>query len=290
MKLFGPSRKKEFNAAWADFRTRGTLSTPVPESLRSPSDLVAVVNVAENCPIQPGIRLYLDGPEVAGTNLALPDMGTLPRGTTEQHVLVHRALLVLQTLIGTVGPTRCYGGFWGPPGSHAVAVVLWVEYADARLCVVPQLQWGSIDISFSFSHVVLWRQPWMTVHEHDDFGWADLSTNYQDHIGEGGTYWEVMASWNNGERLWQKTMFGIVFDASRGSPVQVSQKFGSFYHFQVGEDAFRPGSPVGQDLRRIRQAMQGLSQMWSHFGQQFGQHPTAAPDSHKADRIRQRED
>lgn len=277
--------RRRYNAQWADFRSRGGVAGRVPQDFRSHADLEAVRLAMAECPLQPPITLFLHGPEIAGETAPLPPV-TDSRSPSD--ILNHRALLVLGTLLDAVGRTRAYGGFWSSPTSDSAALVLWVDYPDARLCVVPRLQLGLQDIAVSYSHGVLWRQPWMTEHSTDDFGWADLSTNYQSHIGDGGTYWEAMASWNKGERLWSKSFFGVGFDRSHGSAVLMSQRFHSFYHFQVGEDPFRPGSSAGQDLQRIRVALASLAQSWAEAAGAPGR--SARPPGARPDKIRQRED
>lgn len=277
-------KRGRYNTEWADFRSRGRRPSGLPKELASPADLDATYTAKAAWPYQPAITLFLHGPEIAGPNLPLPSLD----GVSPSDLLLHRALVILETQLDAVGRSNAYGGFWSQPSSASVSVVLWVEHPDTRLCALSQLQLGASDFSVSLSHAVLWRQPWMTEHELDDFGWADMATNYLTHVDVGGTYWEAMASWKKGDRLWQNTRFGVDFNSAQGAPVIMSQRFQSFYNFHVGEAPFPAGTPVGQDLQRISKCLAETAQAWA--GETGSSHRQGHPFGHRHGSIRQRED
>lgn len=286
MKWWGrkSAARRSYNAAWEDFRARGRIARSLPQELTSAADLEAVRAAVTTCPSQPALTLFLAGPEVVGPNVPLPAL----EGRSPSDVLLHRTLLLLETLLDSLGRTRAYGGFWNAPSSANTSIVLWVEHGDSRLCAIPQLQLGASDISVSLSHAVLWRQPWMTEHASDDFGWADLATNYQSHFGEGGTYWEALASWQKGERMWQHTRYGVEFTRDRGSPLLMSPFFQSFYNFRIGEPPFSGGCPAGHDLQRLQMALARASQQWAMSAS--GPSTSGRPFTPRPGFIRQRED
>ena len=187
------------------------------------------------------------------------------------------------------GP-RAYGGLFQTPSHSSLSFGIWTEYEAWRLLLVPQLRLVSERIDFSLSHVVLWRQGWMTEHGDDDFGWADLSTNYQWHVADGGTYWEVAASWKQGRRFWFKSRLGIGFDESVGETVAASERFNSYYHFKVGDRCLRPGMPLGHDFGLAQRTIDRLVQHWGRLGQRMRSHPQRPPDARLHDLVRQKEE
>lgn len=288
MRFFGSGKRAAYNAAWAEFRAAGQQLLAVPESLLSDADVQQVRTAALVCPVCPTIRGYFDGPEIAGESVPTHDE-EFPQSAAPRDVMWHHALMILNGIVSCIG-SRAYGGLWQRTSDSEITLAVWVEYPASRLLLMPKLSLGADDISLNISHMVLWRQGWMTEHGDDDFGWADLSTNYLVHLAEGGTYWEVMASWKKGERLWQKSWFGVGFDQSVGQEVALSERFNTFYHFKVGERWFRPGSPQGNDFRVARQTIVELARQWGEFGRRQRTHPQRPPDARLHDAVRQKEE
>jgi hypothetical protein len=287
--FFGPSKRTRYNAEWAAFRAAGRTVPAMPETLGTEEDVLLVQNAAQRCALHPFMRAYLAGPEVAGASVPIDDGRGLAENATPSDVLWHHGLVVLGSVMSAIGP-RAYGGLFQMPSDSSLTFGIWAEYETWRLLVVPQLRLAVEQISFNISHVVLWRQGWMTEHGEDDFGWADLSTNYQKHLADGGTYWEVAASWKKGKRFWWKSRFGIGFDQSVGESLAVSEQFNSFYHFKVGDRCLRPGKPPGHDLGAAQQTIDGLVQRWGRLGQRMRSHPQRPPDARLHDLVRQKEE
>ena len=216
-----------------------------------------------------------------------------PRGADVVYlaILVFTILMAacIQLWVWGLAP-RAYGGLFQTPSHSSLSFGIWTEYEAWRLLLVPQLRLVSERIDFSLSHVVLWRQGWMTEHGDDDFGWADLSTNYQWHVADGGTYWEVAASWKQGRRFWFKSRLGIGFDESVGETVAASERFNSYYHFKVGDRCLRPGMPLGHDFGLAQRTIDRLVQHWGRLGQRMRSHPQRPPDARLHDLVRQKEE
>ena len=287
--FFGTSKRAKYNAEWATFRATGRTASAMPEALSTQEDVLVVRSAAQHCALHPFLRTYLAGPEVAGESVTIDDGRGLPANATPSDVLWHRGLVILGSVVSAIGP-RAYGGLFQTPSHSSLSFGIWTEYEAWRLLLVPQLRLVSERIDFSLSHVVLWRQGWMTEHGDDDFGWADLSTNYQWHVADGGTYWEVAASWKQGRRFWFKSRLGIGFDESVGETVAASERFNSYYHFKVGDRCLRPGMPLGHDFGLAQRTIDRLVQHWGRLGQRMRSHPQRPPDARLHDLVRQKEE
>ena len=287
--FFGTSKRAKYNAEWATFRATGRTASAMPEALSTQEDVLVVRSAAQHCALHPFLRTYLAGPEVAGESVTIDDGRGLPANATPSDVLWHRGLVILGSVVSAIGP-RAYGGLFQTPSHSSLSFGIWTEYEAWRLVLVPQLRLVSERIDFSLSHVVLWRQGWMTEHGDDDFGWADLSTNYQWHVADGGTYWEVAASWKQGRRFWFKSRLGIGFDESVGETVAASERFNSYYHFKVGDRCLRPGMPLGHDFGLAQRTIDRLVQHWGRLGQRMRSHPQRPPDARLHDLVRQKEE
>ena len=287
--FFGTSKRAKYNAEWATFRATGRTASAMPEALSTQEDVLVVRSAAQHCALHPFLRTYLAGPEVAGESVTIDDGRGLPANATPSDVLWHRGLVILGSVVSAIGP-RAYGGLFQTPSHSSLSFGIWTEYEAWRLLLVPQLRLVSERIDFSLSHVVLWRQGWMTEHGDDDFGWADLSTNYQWHVADGGTYWEVAASWKQGRRFWFKSRLGIGFDESVGETVAASERFNSYYHFKVGDRCLRPGMPLGHDFGLAQRTIDRLVQHWGRLGQRMRSHPQRPPDARLHALVRQKED
>jgi len=273
------------NNIWQVMRTFVQTPLAVPPAPISPASLADLKAIAGSIPVLADrMNTSIAGPEPAGAPIEFLTVD--PRIPLEVYML-HYGIALLSGLTQGLGLPAILACQLHPPTSNQISMAIWYDFGVHRLVVFPSLKLYGLTMSMQLAHSVWFHQGWMTGHDvRRDDHWADLSTNYTEYCHKPGyAYYEATAARARNEFYWGfyrgyfdhvlASLFGrwsqwgrgeVVFcRADRAStPVYVSEKTESFFHYQVGEPLCSDGSPPGIVLQRVRHFMAEQSQWWRH--------------------------
>lgn len=275
---------------WQEMRTFVATPLKLPPAPVSPATVAELRAIAGTIPVlTERLNTSIAGPEPAGAPVEFLTVDT--RIPLEVYML-HYGLALLAGLTQRLGLPAILACQLHPPTSTQISMAIWYDFGFHRLVVFPSLQLYGVTMSMQLAHSVWCYQGWMTGHDvRRDDHWADLSTNYTEYCHKPGyAYYEATVARARKHFYWGfyrgyfdhilAAMFGRWTQWGRGevvfcgpdranTPVYVSEKTESFFHFQVGEPLCSEGSPPGIVLQRVRHFMAEQSQWWRHvYGEQ----------------------
>ncbi|MBK9187727.1 MAG: hypothetical protein IPM33_02110 [Phycisphaerales bacterium] len=266
---------------------RAFVQTPlaVPSSPLSQASLINLRAIAGGIPVlTETLRTSFAGPEPVGAPV---EFLTVDERIPLEVYMLHCGASLLASLTQDLGLPAILACHLHPPAPNQISMAIWFDFGNHRLVVFPSLKLYGLTMSMQLAHSVWFHQGWMTGHDiRRDDHWADLSTNYTEYCNRPGyAYYEATTAKARNEFYWGfyrgyfdhilAALFGRWTHWGRGevvfcgpdrasTPVFVSEKTNSFFHFEIGEPLCTAGSPPGIVLQRVRHFMAEQSQWWRH--------------------------
>lgn len=275
-KLWRPLRKFAYDAK---------VLTGLPRLPLQPGDDARVHVLCSQIPPVPHLLTSWSGPHPIGAQVELLNVDErVPLATYADHC----ALTLLDGMIHDLGIQPSLVGRAESGSGGNMQLAFWYDLGNARLMVLPSFRLIGRTLSVQVTHVIWHWQGWMTGHNPaKDQDWVDLSTNYREYFSkEGYAYYEASIAYGRKNfywgvyRSWFDRLVGMVCgrwtDLGKGEvvfggpdvaplPILRSERFNSFFHFEVGEPQFSAGSEPGIILQRIRQYVAGMTRDWRTY-------------------------